>query len=46
MLDVVPGAAEERRTLVRRVMVGVFAELPVDDPLVLEYRKRLARALN
>ena len=46
MLDLLPGAPEPRRVLIRRVMVGVFAELPVDDPLVLEYRKRLARALN
>ena len=46
MLELLPGAPEERRTRVRRVMVGVFAERPVDDPLVLEYRKRLARALN
>ena len=41
-----PGADQARKDRVRRVMVGVFAERPVDDPVVLEYRKRLARALN
>ena len=46
MLDVLPGADQARKDRVRRVMVGVFAERPVDDPVVLEYRKRLARALN
>lgn len=46
MLDVLPGADAARQDRVRRVMVGVFAERPVDDPIVLEYRKRLARALN
>jgi putative thioredoxin len=46
MLDVLPGADAERQDRVRRVMIGVFAERPVDDPIVLEYRKRLARALN
>ena len=46
MLDVLPGADQARKDRVRRVMVGVFAERPVDDPIVLEYRKRLARALN
>ena len=46
MLDVLPGADEARKDRVRRVMVGVFAERAVDDPIVLEYRKRLARALN
>ena len=46
MLDVLPGADADRKDRVRRVMIGVFAERPVDDPIVLEYRKRLARALN
>ena len=46
MLEVLPGADAARQDRVRRVMVGVFAERPVDDPIVLEYRKRLARALN
>ena len=46
MLEVLPGADEPRKDRVRRVMIGVFAERPVDDPIVLEYRKRLARALN
>ncbi len=45
MLDLLPGADEARRDLVRRVMIGVFAERPVDDPIVLTYRKRLASAL-
>ena len=46
MLEVLPGADAKRKDRVRRVMIGVFAERPVDDPIVLEYRKRLARALN
>ena len=46
MLEVLPGADADRKDRVRRVMIGVFAERPVDDPIVLEYRKRLARALN
>jgi len=46
MLEVLPGADADREDRVRRVMIGVFAERPVDDPIVLEYRKRLARALN
>ena len=46
MLEVLPGADTARKDRVRLVMIGVFAERPVDDPIVLEYRKRLARALN
>ena len=45
MVDLIPGAPDERRDRVRRVMVGIFAERPIDDPIVLTYRKRLASAL-
>ena len=45
MLDVVPGADDARKDRVRRVMIGIFAERAVDDPIVLTYRKRLASAL-
>ncbi len=45
MIDLLPGASDERKDLVRRVMVGIFADRPVDDPVVVEYRKKLAAAL-
>jgi putative thioredoxin len=45
MLDLIPGADDERRDRIRRVMIGVFAEREADDPLVLEYRRKLASAL-
>ncbi len=45
MLDLLPGATDERKDLVRRVMVGIFAQRPVDDPIVITFRKRLASAL-
>lgn len=35
----------DRRELLRRAMVAVFAELGRENPLVVEYRRRLARAL-
>ena len=35
----------ERRELLRKAMVALFAELGRDNPLVVEYRRRLARAL-
>ena len=35
----------DRRELLRRTMVGLFAELGQENPLVVEYRRRLARAL-
>ena len=45
MIDLLPGATDARKDLVRRVMVGIFAQRPVDDPIVITYRKRLASAL-
>ncbi len=45
MLDLLPGASAEHKDLVRRVMVGIFSERAVDDPIVITYRKRLASAL-
>ena len=35
----------DRRDLLRRVMVGMFTELGVGDPLASEHRRRLAAAL-
>ena len=35
----------ERRELLRRTMVALFAELGPENPLVVEYRRGLARAL-
>ena len=35
----------ERKELIRRAMVALFAELGHENPLVVEYRRRLARAL-
>lgn len=45
LIDLLPGAAEARRERIRRVMIGIFAERAVDDPIVITYRKRLASAL-
>jgi putative thioredoxin len=39
-------ADQERRDLVRRVMVAIFTELGPDDPLAREHRRRLSAALN
>jgi thioredoxin-like negative regulator of GroEL len=36
---------DERRELVRRLMVAVFAELGLEDPLSLRYRRLLATLL-
>jgi putative thioredoxin len=36
----------ERRDLIRRTMVGIFAELGADDELARQHRRRLAAALN
>jgi putative thioredoxin len=36
----------DRRDLIRRVMVGIFAELGADHALAREHRRRLAAALN
>jgi thioredoxin len=35
----------ERKDLLRRAMVALFTELGHENPLVVEYRRRLARAL-
>jgi putative thioredoxin len=35
----------DRRELLRRTMVALFTELGQENPLVVEYRRRLARAL-
>ena len=37
---------EERRDLIRRVMVGIFSELGADHELAREHRRRLAAALH
>ena len=37
---------DERRDLLRRVMVAIFTELGADHPLAREHRRRLAAALN
>jgi putative thioredoxin len=37
---------EERRDLLRRVMVAIFTELGTDHPLARAHRRRLALALN
>jgi putative thioredoxin len=37
---------QDRRDLVRRLMVGIFTELGPEDPLATEHRRRLAAALN
>jgi putative thioredoxin len=39
-------ADPERRDLIRRVMVGIFAELGADHELARTHRRRLAAALN
>jgi putative thioredoxin len=37
---------QDRRDLIRRLMVGIFTELGPDDPLATEHRRRLSAALN
>jgi putative thioredoxin len=37
---------DERRDLIRRVMVGIFTELGPDHPLAQEHRRRLSAALH
>ena len=37
---------QDRRDLIRRMMVGIFTELGPDDPLAIEHRRRLSAALN
>jgi putative thioredoxin len=46
LLEEVEAAQDpERRELLRRAMVALFGELGQENPLVVEYRRRLARAL-
>jgi putative thioredoxin len=45
LLPAVTEAQGETRDRVRRVMVGIFAQLGGDNPLSVSYRKQLARAL-
>jgi putative thioredoxin len=45
LLGAVAEAQGETRDRVRRVMVGIFAQLGTDHPLSVNYRRQLARAL-
>ena len=45
LLAAVTEAQGETRDRVRRVMVGIFAQLGTDHPLSVNYRRQLARAL-
>jgi putative thioredoxin len=45
LLAAVTEAQGETRDRVRRVMVGIFAQLGTDHPLSVSYRRQLARAL-
>ena len=45
LLDGVRGSSGESRDALRRLMVGVFADLGQDHPLALRYRRELASAL-
>jgi putative thioredoxin len=45
MLAAVAEARGETRDRVRRLMVGIFAQLGTDHPLSVSYRRQLARAL-
>ncbi len=42
MVALIDTADAERLDTIRRIFTGVFAERPIDDPLVLEVRQRLA----
>jgi len=44
--DALTGADDDRRDLIRRVMVGIFTELGADHPLAREHRRRLSAALS
>jgi thioredoxin-like negative regulator of GroEL len=44
-MDGVRGSSGESRDALRKVMVGVFADLGQDHPLALRYRRELASAL-
>jgi putative thioredoxin len=45
LLEGVRGSSGESRDALRKVMVGVFADLGQDHPLALRYRRELASAL-
>jgi len=45
IVDAVPGAAAEERDRLREVAVAPFEQLGQDDPVVSDYRRRLATAL-
>jgi putative thioredoxin len=45
IVDAVPGAAAEERDRLRYVAVALFEQLGHDDPVVSDYRRRLATAL-
>jgi thioredoxin len=45
LIDEAERSEGERRELIRRVMVAVFAELGAEDPVSVRYRRRLASLL-
>jgi putative thioredoxin len=45
LLEAVRGASGEERDRLRKIMVGVFADLGQNHPLALRYRRELATAL-
>jgi putative thioredoxin len=45
IVDAGPGAAAEERDRLREVAVALFEQLGQDDPVVSDYRRRLATAL-
>jgi putative thioredoxin len=45
LLDEVAGAEPERRERLRRLLLGLFADLGQEHPLVVRYRRRLATLL-
>lgn len=42
LIDLIASADIERLDVLRRIIIGVFAERSEDDPIVVEYRRRLA----
>ena len=42
IIPLIDDADEVRLDTIRRIFIGVFAERPIDDPLVLDIRQRLA----
>jgi putative thioredoxin len=45
LLEAIRGASGEERDRLRKIMVGVFADLGQNHPLALRYRRELATAL-